>query len=838
MESKIQVPNNIEDKTVLKRFLTQLVLDISSNPLFSGNVAAQNQALINILQTNPNIDFLNTVAKLNELRTDILTYVEENVETIILQQQEDISVIAEQFGTFYQQALAASWYGLSVKAGGAVAGLEVGSLDPDVTTPGDENSYFRVIADNFIVGRAYEDLTQEEKDYLATNNLPSFGTVYNEDKTPVPALIITWDSVNQTYKHYFNGIVQFSNLIGVPDYALSEDLPINISELTNDVGYTTSTQVNGLLNILEDNLQNQIDGSISTWFNSYVPTLANQPASSWNTNELKNQHLGDLFYDRTTGYAYRFAYEDIDDSPDAGVIYSWIKITDTDVTLALQKAADAQATADGKITTFYQATTPTAEGIGDLWIDSDNNNKLHIWNGSSWDYIRDTSKDVEIVQALQSAANAQETADGKIESFFQSSAPSSGSLGDIWFDTDDGNKVYRYNGTNWVPAQDSKIAQALLDAAEAQSTADGKISTFYTNTTPTAEGIGDLWVNSTTDNTYRWDGTSWILIDAAKAINNGTTTINGGRITTGSITVNEIDANSINLSTLTGYISWDTQIQNRPTSLSSFTNDSSFVTSSYSGFTYINSTGLYTGTVNATQVIASKLSALTTNTGTLNVDIGGYIRGGKNSYSDATPGFWLGYDTDAYKFKFGNSSKFIEWNGTDLILTGDIIQLKDLPPLSINTQCAVVTSSTPITTNCTSTVFSTVTPTSNYFRHTITSDTQFVASKFIKVSGNITVSIQSALNVVYSRVVLKLVDFGSNTITSYGSWIKIDGVLSGSYKSFDIPVSVTGLPTSKLNSIGNDFIQVVVQFKVDTTTSTTVSYKDISGNCYIEQILT
>ena len=163
MESKIQVPNNIEDKTVLKRFLTQLVLGINGNPLFSGNIAAQNQALVNILQTNPNVDFLNVVSKLNELRTDILTYVEENLETIILQQQEDIAVIAEQFGTFYEQALAASWYGLSVKAGGAVAGLEVGSLDPDVTTPGDENSYFRVIADNFIVGRAYEDLTQTLK---------------------------------------------------------------------------------------------------------------------------------------------------------------------------------------------------------------------------------------------------------------------------------------------------------------------------------------------------------------------------------------------------------------------------------------------------------------------------------------------------------------------------------------------------------------------------------------------------------------------------------------------------------------------------------------------------
>ena len=35
---------------------------------------------------------------------------------------------------------------------------------------------------------------------------------------------------------------------------------------------------------------------------------------------------------KDTGYAYRFAYEDIADTPDAGVIYSWIRIIDLDVT--------------------------------------------------------------------------------------------------------------------------------------------------------------------------------------------------------------------------------------------------------------------------------------------------------------------------------------------------------------------------------------------------------------------------------------------------------------------------------------------------------------------------
>lgn len=237
MGGSIQVPNNIEDKTILKRFLTDLVLGINSNTLFSGNVQEQNAAIVELLNVNPNMDFLNIVSKLTELRTDILTYVSDNIETVILQNTEDVAVIAEQFGTFYNQALAASWYGLSVKAGGAVAGLEVGSLDPDVTTPGDESSYFRVVANNFILGRAYEDLTQAEKEYLSTNNLPSFGTVYDANKNPVPALVTTWDGGSQIYRHYFNGIVQFSNISGA-DYANA----INLGTTTINGGkITTST---------------------------------------------------------------------------------------------------------------------------------------------------------------------------------------------------------------------------------------------------------------------------------------------------------------------------------------------------------------------------------------------------------------------------------------------------------------------------------------------------------------------------------------------------------------------------------------------------------------------
>jgi hypothetical protein len=42
-----------------------------------------------------------------------------------------------------------------------------------------------------------------------------------------------------------------------------------------------------------------------------------------------------------------------------------------------------QAIADGKVTTFYQTTAPTAEGVGDLWYDTDAG-LLYRWDGSNW----------------------------------------------------------------------------------------------------------------------------------------------------------------------------------------------------------------------------------------------------------------------------------------------------------------------------------------------------------------------------------------------------------------------------------------------------------------------
>ena len=106
-------------------------------------------------------------------------------------------------------------------------------------------------------------------------------------------------------------------------------------------------------------LQDQVDGNITTWFYSGVPTDGNEPAKDWATDNEKNNHLGDLYYDKDTGYAYRYSLDND--------VYSWIKITDTDVTQALAIANSAKDTADSKRRVFVvEPTTPY--DCGDLWI--------------------------------------------------------------------------------------------------------------------------------------------------------------------------------------------------------------------------------------------------------------------------------------------------------------------------------------------------------------------------------------------------------------------------------------------------------------------------------------
>ena len=53
----------------------------------------------------------------------------------------------------------------------------------------------------------------------------------------------------------------------------------------------------------------------------------------------------------------------------------------------------AQATADSKNASYYQDNAPagSAHEIGDLWIDTNDNDKLYSWDGDSWELAQDSA---------------------------------------------------------------------------------------------------------------------------------------------------------------------------------------------------------------------------------------------------------------------------------------------------------------------------------------------------------------------------------------------------------------------------------------------------------------
>lgn len=80
----------------------------------------------------------------------------------------------------------------------------------------------------------------------------------------------------------------------------------------------------------------------------------------------------------------------------------------------------------------------------------------------------------------QFAPDTQATGDRKVQTYFQPDEPDPEEyvfgVGDLWQDTDDGNHLYRWDGTAWVDAQDGGIGAAteLAQAADTKATTAGE----------------------------------------------------------------------------------------------------------------------------------------------------------------------------------------------------------------------------------------------------------------------------------------------------------------------------------------------------------------------------
>jgi hypothetical protein len=156
---------------------------------------------------------------------------------------------------------------------------------------------------------------------------------------------------------------------------------------------------------------------------------------------------------------------------------------------------------------------------------------------------------------------------GGSTSYRQNGQPVSPNTGDVWFDTDDSNKMYQYDGTAWTSVRDATIAvaQAAANAGinaaatanaaaiAAQSTADGKNKVYRQGTQPTAPtggfAVGDLWFDTANDNRIsRWDGSTWAQYGLGNA---AIANLDAGKISTGFLAADRIQANSLDAAKIT-----------------------------------------------------------------------------------------------------------------------------------------------------------------------------------------------------------------------------------------------------------------------------------------------
>ena len=98
---------------------------------------------------------------------------------------------------------------------------------------------------------------------------------------------------------------------------------------------TTSIEaMDGKITLSVSSLEQQLKRKSGNWYGNYEPTSGNNPASAWTTNELRQEHERDLFFNTTTGHAYQYQKNDSNE-------YGWVRVKDKDIEAAQSTAESA-----------------------------------------------------------------------------------------------------------------------------------------------------------------------------------------------------------------------------------------------------------------------------------------------------------------------------------------------------------------------------------------------------------------------------------------------------------------------------------------------------------------
>ncbi len=146
------------------------------------------------------------------------------------------------------------------------------------------------------------------------------------------------------------------------------------------------------------------------------------------------------------------------------------------ITLTANKTCYLVGTLAGKMFTvkssgFFTSTVPTSDdgyyyiSLGYLY----STYQIYLYpEHPIYKFVDGSFKSLNQVayEASVVADEAKSTAESKNSVYYQTSAPTGKKVGDTWFDTNDGNKIYRWNGSTWVAAELGDSAVANLSASK------------------------------------------------------------------------------------------------------------------------------------------------------------------------------------------------------------------------------------------------------------------------------------------------------------------------------------------------------------------------------------
>nr|DAG60899.1 MAG TPA: tail protein [Caudoviricetes sp.] len=344
----------------------------------------------------------------------------------------------------------------------------------------DGNTYKWTIITDTDIAKALSDASKAQE--TADGKMKVFST------QPIPPYQLGDIWVNATYPT--DGSI-YKNEILRCQTAKAKGSSFAIADWTKASKYTDDSALNTFKEEYKNDMasyKEQLDEKVETWFYNYAPTTQNKPASDWTTDTLKSQHAGDLFYNTSNGYTYRWTGT------------AWARIKDNDINTAMTAASKAQDTADGKRTVFTsQPTVPYDEG--DLWASGGDDGKTLMvcvksratgsFTSSEWVKANDSDLNAFAKTIEESLTGIQDQLDKKAETWYQSTDPSTSwttddakkkHKGDLWYNTSN-NQTFFWNGTKW-DKQD--VPTEVFDKI------DGKSSIYVSK--PASYEERDLWI--------------------------------------------------------------------------------------------------------------------------------------------------------------------------------------------------------------------------------------------------------------------------------------------------------------------------------------------------------